>query len=238
MLVIRRETVHWWDFRVFPDLYVTFKEGFFFFLFTHFISCSGLFSWSLIPDFGMSSVRPLSPSPLPGAQAHLSQPGPGCPEVIPDVEIFLTSQPTPTSASLLHPPPPVSPPGPGLQLHQGWQRPLRHRLYLNEHMTYKAAPPLPPLLLHPSPSPTHPPHLSSTSGAHYRGDSKSEGGVRSLHAECVCARERERERYLTRLLWNIHLFSSFVPFSFCFFLLDFCISPSFLCFLPLTLCLE
>lgn len=159
MLVIRRETVHWWDFRVFPDLYVTFKEGFFFFLFTHSISCSGLFSWSLIPDFGMSSVRPLSPSPLPGAQAHLSQPGPGCPEVIPDVEIFLTSQPTPTSASLLHPPPPVSPPGPGLQLHQGWQRPLRHRLYLNEHMTYKAAPPLPPLLLHPSPSPTHPPPI-------------------------------------------------------------------------------
>lgn len=70
MLVIRRETVHWWDFRVFPDLYVTFKEGFFLFPFHpfHFL----LWVVFLITDPWLWDVQcqtpvTLSPARRPGS---------------------------------------------------------------------------------------------------------------------------------------------------------------------------
>lgn len=131
----------------------------------------------------MSSVRPLSLSPLPGAQSHLSRPGPGLTWSDSRCGDLFDPRPPPPHLpppSSTHPPPLRLRPRP---LHQGWQRPLGQRLSPPEHMTYKAAPP-----------------LSSTSGAHYRGDSKSEGGVGSLRAVCVCVREREREHFLTLLL--------------------------------------
>ena len=158
-------------------------------------------------------VPPL-PCQAPGLTFHGQ--GPGWPEVIPDVEIILTPPPPPPFVL----PPCSSPPGPGQPLHQGWQRPLGQRLSTPEHMTCKAAPPSPPpslhllllllLLLSPRPHPPTP-ILSSTSGAHYRGDSKSEGGAGSLRAERAGKRV-----FLNPSPLKHPPFPLFYPFSLCF----------------------